>query len=68
MSKKRILYCKRCNEKTVHKFVHKEVGTEGLGPLRGYFAVISLGLTEFVGATRYYKCTECGKIRDIDEL
>ena len=66
--KAKVKYCNKCRKKTVHKFVAKEHVIEDCCILRAFWAVGSLGLSEALCKTEYYKCEECGNIIEISPL
>lgn len=35
---------------------------EGLGLIRGFMAIATLGITETIGVDKYYQCQKCGEI------
>lgn len=61
--KTKVYYCSKCGEKTAHEFVDKKTVGDGTGICRGLLAVMSLGMSETVGADYYYQCRRCGKLK-----
>ena len=62
MSKTKVKYCPKCKCDTVHKLVGHKSYCEGMGLVRGIFAVTSFGFSEIASATWYYECKKCGHI------
>lgn len=62
--KTKVEYCIKCGERTVHKLVDRKTVADGCGIARAMLAVVSLGLSETVGADLYYQCSKCGRIRE----
>ena len=60
--KTKIKRCRECHKDTVHILVGKNAMCEGLGLIRGFMAIVSLGTTETIGVDKYYQCQKCGKI------
>ena len=61
-----VLYCNRCKERTVHKFISSETNTKYSPLTRLFFGIFSLGASEMINEIadeKYYKYTECGHIR-----
>ena len=61
---KKILYCKRGKEETVHKRVGSDNDAIGDGALRLLFAITTFGVS---GTMRdvYYSCKVCSKIKKV---
>lgn len=57
------MYCRECRKDTVHKRVKREAIGSGLGPLRPFLAVCTLGVTE-VTTGSIYECSKCGEITE----
>lgn len=62
--KTKVKHCYKCRKDTVHTLVAKDAMCEGLGPIRGLMAIMTLGITETIGVDKYYQCQTCGEITD----
>ena len=55
--------CRRCCTTTPHSYVGSKADFEGFGLVRGFMAVISLGITESsLYRDKYWQCQRCGEI------
>ena len=60
--KKKVIWCPRCLQRTVHRFINKETVADGFGFWRGIVAITTLGLSETALADKHWQCENCGKI------
>lgn len=60
--KTKVRHCSKCRKDTVHTLVGKDAMCEGLGLIRGFMAIATLGITETIGVDKYYQCQKCGEI------
>jgi hypothetical protein len=62
MAKNKIIYCRECRKRTVHSYVCKETAGDGTGIARVILAVSSFGISETLGAFKYWQCQKCGHL------
>lgn len=61
---KKLEYCYRCRQLSQHKLIAKDPAITEFGTVaRVIFAICSLGITESIGADRYFQCVNCGNIK-----
>ena len=57
-------YCFQCKRSTLHDLRGSKSDFEGLGIARAAIAISSFGLSELSFRTKYWQCSECGKIKE----
>lgn len=65
MGKRKVLYCSRCDEETVHNIVERDCAGAECGPIfRPFLAVCTLGVSEVTTGSSW-ECSKCGKTKEI---
>lgn len=64
MEKQKVMYCGKCNKRTIHELVSSESEFEGTGLARIVVFACTLGMSETAWRNRFWQCKRCGEIQE----